>query len=191
MKKIYFIVFASLAFAVNAQPTITSFVPASGAVGAAVTITGTNFNTTAGNNIVYFGGAKASVSLASASSLTVTVPIGANYQYISVTNSATNLTAYSNTPFHVTFGCNVTISSSSYASNVDFTPGSHPVGIASGDVDGDGKLDLVVTNAMSNSVSVCLNTSTPGTISYAAKVDFGVGTYPYGVALGDLDGDGK
>ncbi|MDA0985977.1 MAG: IPT/TIG domain-containing protein, partial [Bacteroidetes bacterium] len=33
-------------------PTITSFTPTSGAIGATVTLTGTNFNTTAANNIV-------------------------------------------------------------------------------------------------------------------------------------------
>ena len=36
-------------------PIITSFSPSSGAVGTTVTITGSNFSTTAGNNIVYFG----------------------------------------------------------------------------------------------------------------------------------------
>ncbi len=45
-------------------PTITSVSPNAGSTGTAVTITGTNFNTTAANNIVYFGATKATVSSA-------------------------------------------------------------------------------------------------------------------------------
>ena len=192
MKKLYFFtMFTLFALITNAQPTISSFSPSSGAIGTTVTINGTNFNATPANDIVYFGGVKAVVSAATTTSLTVTVPLGADYEYISVTNFTTNLTTYSNTPFHVTFGCNVSISSSSFAPKVDFTPGAHPVGIALGDVDGDGKLDIVIANALDNTVSILRNTSTTGTPSFAAKVDFAVGTYPYAVALGDLDGDGK
>jgi hypothetical protein len=63
------------------------------------------------------------------------------------------------------------------------------------DVDGDGKPDLVVSNAGSDSsVSVFRNTGTPGfitTSSFASKRDFRTGMSPYYVAVGDLDGDGK
>src|SRR5688572_25230611 len=55
-------------------PTITNVSPLSGPVGTAVTITGTNFSTTAANNTVFFGAVKATVTAASATSLTVTVP---------------------------------------------------------------------------------------------------------------------
>ncbi len=41
-------------FTTLTPPTITSFTPLSGAVGATVTITGTNFNTTPANNVVFF-----------------------------------------------------------------------------------------------------------------------------------------
>ncbi|MCW3085734.1 MAG: cell surface receptor domain protein [Bacteroidetes bacterium] len=185
------LLFTFSVFIVNAQPVINSFLPVSGAIGSTVTISGTNFGATAANNTVYFGGVKAAISAASTTSLTVTVPVGANFGSITVTNLTSHLTAYSATPYHVTFGCNAIISLSSFAPKVDFVPGSHPVGIATGDIDGDGKLDMVVTNAYDNSISVFLNTSTAGSISFAAKVDFTVGDYPYGLALGDLDGDGK
>ncbi len=83
MKKLYFSAFFILfSLIAKAQPTIASFSPASGAIGTSVTIIGTKFNTTASNNIVYFGGAKAIVSIASATSLTAIVPLGANYEYI-------------------------------------------------------------------------------------------------------------
>jgi len=98
---------------------ISSFTPTSGAIGTAVTITGTNFNTTAANNIVWFGATKATVTAATATSLSVTVPTGANYQPITVTNVTTGLTAYSAAPFNITFGSTGVIDATSIASKVD------------------------------------------------------------------------
>ena len=78
-----------------AQPSITAFSPASGTIGSSVTITGKNFNNSIAQNIIFFGATRATVTAASTTSLTVTVPLGATYQYLSVTNLATGLTAYS------------------------------------------------------------------------------------------------
>ncbi|WP_190808865.1 IPT/TIG domain-containing protein [Flagellimonas sp. S3867] len=75
------------------EPTIASFSPAEGEVGTQVTITGTNFNTTLSENTVQFNGTDATVSTATATSLTVTVPEGATTGKISVTvgeNTATS-----------------------------------------------------------------------------------------------------
>jgi trimeric autotransporter adhesin len=86
------------------------------------------------------------------------------------------------------------ITSSSFAAKVDLTAGSHPFGIAIGDIDGDGKPDIAVPNQAAATVSVFRNTSSAGSItssSFAAKVDFTTGSQPYGVAIGDIDGDGK
>ena len=80
-------------------PVITSFSPTSGATGTIVTITGTGFNTTAANNIVFFGATMATVTAASTTSLTVTVPVGASYQPISVLNGSKALIGYSAKPF--------------------------------------------------------------------------------------------
>lgn len=79
----------------------------------------------------------------------------------------------------------------SYAPRVDFTTGTFPISVATGDVDGDGKTDLAVANYNSNTVSIFRNTSTIGSINYAAKVDFSTSSNPYALATGDLDGDGK
>jgi hypothetical protein len=95
------------------------------------------------------------------------------------------------TPFLPTFSCGSGITASTFLADVTFTPGAHPTSIVTGDIDGDGKPDLVTSNANDNTVSVLLNTSTSGTVSFAAKVDFAVGTYPWAVTVGDLDGDGK
>src|SRR5689334_13796280 len=51
-------------------PTIAAFAPASGPIGTTVTITGTNFNTTTANNIVFFGATQAIVTAATNTQLT-------------------------------------------------------------------------------------------------------------------------
>ncbi len=55
-------------------PTITGLSPATGMVGDEVTISGTNFSTTAASNTVQFGTTNATVSTATATSLKVAVP---------------------------------------------------------------------------------------------------------------------
>ncbi|MBL7994544.1 VCBS repeat-containing protein [bacterium] len=179
-------------FTINANPpTITSFTPTSGPIGTSVTITGTNFNTTAANNIVYFGAVKANVTNATSTSLSVTVPVGTTYAPITVTDTTTGLAAYSSAPFVVTFSSSQIIDVSSFASKLDFTAGTSPYTVAVGDIDGDGKADVAVVNEASNTVSIFRNTGTGGSSSFAAKVDFTTGTSPRGVAVGDVDGDGK
>ncbi len=175
-----------------AQPTITSFTPTNGSIGTIVTIIGTNFSSTASNNFVYFGAVRAVVNSASSTSLNVTVPVGATYAPITVT--VNGLTAYSPSPFIVTFPGGGTIDASSFASKVDFTTGSNPYGVTISDVDEDGKPDLAATNFVGNTVSVFRNTSAPGSIaasSFASNIDFATGSLPYGVATSDVDGDGK
>ena len=174
-----------------ATPAITSFSPTTGVIGTTVTISGTNFNTDKTKDIVFFGATMATVTAASATSLMVTVPTGATYQPVSVTDITTGLTAYSTQPFTVTFSCGGYINATSFAVKQDLTTASNPQSVFIGDLDGDGKIELVVTNFMSNSVSVFKNTGTNGTVSFSARQDFTTGTNPIGISIGDLDGDGK
>ena len=81
-------------------PTITSFTPISAKPGDGVTLTGTNFSATATENIVFFGATKATVTAATANSLTVTVPTGATYAPITVLNTGTTLAVYSSAKFN-------------------------------------------------------------------------------------------
>ena len=76
-------------------PVITSFSPTSAKPGIAVTLTGTNFNATASNNIVFFGATRATVTAASATSVTVTVPSEATYAPITLLNTGSHLAASS------------------------------------------------------------------------------------------------
>jgi FG-GAP-like repeat/IPT/TIG domain/FG-GAP repeat len=233
-----------------AQPTISSFSPASGPVGTTVTITGSNFDAIPANNIVFFGAVRAVVSAATVNLLTVTVPAGASYQPISVT--VNNFTAYSASSFIMTFpgggafysssmllilypgttgaanwttacdldgdgkpdlataigtsggvGAANTVSifrNNSTGGNISFMPkfdslvgtyGATPSYISFGDIDGDGKQDLVTTNSASNKISVLRNTSSAGSISFELYKVFAVGFGPRALAICDIDGDGK
>src|SRR6476661_7365117 len=71
--------------AVTPVPSITGFTPASGPVGTTVIITGLNFSATASSNAVTFNGVAATVTAATTTQLTVTVPAGATTGKISVT----------------------------------------------------------------------------------------------------------
>ena len=66
-------------------PTITSFTPANGVAATAVTLTGTNFDPTAGNNTIVFNTMPATVGTATATSLATTVPDRAQSGKITVT----------------------------------------------------------------------------------------------------------
>jgi alpha-tubulin suppressor-like RCC1 family protein len=176
----------------NAPPTITSISPTSGAVGTTVTIAGTFFNSTPANNVVFFGAAKATVTAATTTSLTVTVPIGATYAPITILNTASFLTASSKQYFNTTYKPNKgSITNIDMTASANFTVNSDPQQVAIGDIDGDGKVDAVVVDYGNSKVSVLLNTSTTGTVSFATKVDFTTTTRPYSVALGDINNDGK
>ncbi|MBK8601102.1 MAG: VCBS repeat-containing protein [Flavobacterium sp.] len=167
-------------------PSIMTFSPASGPIGSSVTITGSGFNPIAAQNIVFFGATQATVTAASETSLTVTVPLGATYQFLSVTNLAQNLTTYSAVPFNVTLA-----GSTSFLPKLDFTSGTNPHSVSSGDLDGDGKPDVVVINITTRILSVFRNTSTSGAVSFAPKVDINIVSDARSVSMGDLDGDGK
>ena len=83
-------------------PTITSFSPAGGAATTAVTISGTNFETTASANTVVFNNTYATASSSSGTSITTAVPTGAASGKIKV--RTLRGTAYSSTDFLVPFG---------------------------------------------------------------------------------------
>ena len=193
-KSLFFFLSFFLVTVIFAQPTITSFSPISATPGTSVTITGTNFNSTAGNNIVFFGATRATVTAATATTLTVTVPISATYAPITELNTATSLACYSLSNFNPIYSpAKVGIASSDFAAKVDFTTGNGPSDVAIGDLDGDGKPDLVAANYNDNTVSVYRNIASSGISSgsFASPVTYTGFSNPFSVAIGDLDGDGK
>ena len=188
-----------------AQPTITSVSPGLGIGGVtAVTITGTNFNGVVANDTVFFGATRATVTSASTTSLTVTVPTGATYAPVSVLNTATRLTGYQQYQFMPRFdtSCFADNTQINFLPAVNFTagvtsPAASPVGVTVSDVDGDGKPDVIVTyraSGTNSKIAIFRNTSATGSISLsslAAPVTYTGPAYCVNVKAADLDGDGK
>ena len=157
LKQLVAVILLLTASVVNAQvPTITSFSPRTSEVGASVTITGTNFDATPANNIVYFGSVKATVTAATTTSLTVTVPAGAKTASLNVINLSSNLSAKSTLSFNLRFvNSNPSTITSSHFSAFQLTSSTTPAAVQSGswssvrhngavaDIDGDGKVDLL------------------------------------------------
>jgi hypothetical protein len=82
----------------------------------------------------------------------------------------------------------------SFAQKVDYATGIYPLNVAISDLDGDGKPDVGIANSnfgSTGTVAVLRNLSSIGTLSFAPKLEYAVGSGPIGIAAGDLDGDGK
>ncbi len=78
----------------------------------------------------------------------------------------------------------------SAASGSPFAVGDSPVSLAAGDLNGDGKLDLVSTNGNATTMSVLLGTGT-GSFQSAPGSPITLGGGPIFVRLVDLNGDGR
>ncbi|BAZ08411.1 FG-GAP repeat-containing protein [Calothrix sp. NIES-4071] len=68
----------------------------------------------------------------------------------------------------------------------DYAVGNFPLYVTLGDINSDGKADIVTANYESNSVSVLLNL---GNGAFGTKTDYAVGYSPTSVVLGDVNGD--
>jgi hypothetical protein len=74
-----------------------------------------------------------------------------------------------------------------------FALSSSPRALAIGDIDGDGRLDLAVAHRIAKFASVLLNSSTAGTLGFAAEITVSnLGRKaPSAIALKDVDLDGR
>lgn len=76
----------------------------------------------------------------------------------------------------------------SFTLTTNYTVGSSPVGISTGDFNADGKKDIIVANSNSgNTISLLINNGT----GFNSAVNFAVGSYLNSVVTGDFNGDGK
>lgn len=163
---------------------------------------GQNFNSTPTSNVVMFGDARASVASGTTTDLFVAVPKGADHCLVSVLNPATLSTQTTSRMFITTFPTKNSIGPNDFDPAVTFTNGSCPSGgyctwarqVAIGDIDGDKKSDMAVSNLVEG-IYLFRNTTSPfstGTIypsSFAPYFNFGGAGGD--VALADLNGDGK
>jgi FG-GAP-like repeat/HYDIN/CFA65/VesB-like, Ig-like domain/Cep192 domain 4 len=79
----------------------------------------------------------------------------------------------------------------SFGTPTNIPAGINPAQLVAADFDGDGNLDVAVVNendALVNTVSVFLGN---GDGTFKPLVQYDVGSSPYPIALGDLDGDGR
>ncbi len=176
----------------QAPPYISSIDKTSGTVGETVIITGTNFSTNSADLSVKFGAADATIVSSTANLLEVTVPAGATLNLISVTKISSQLTAYANELFSISFKGQSNVLSS-FANLVTFPTGTATYDLCLCDFDGNGLSDVAITNSESNEVFVYKNTSTPTTTNFTkvTDADLNIGFRSINTTCGDLDGDGK
>jgi hypothetical protein len=129
-------------------PTITSFTPASGRVGASVTISGLNFT---GTTAVTFNGSAASFTVSSDTTIQATVPAGATTGPLKVTTPAG--TGGSTTNFTVRF--TLTVKKANLVGIGNGTVVSNPTGVNCG----------ATCSADYDSGTVVTLTATPGFLS--------------------------
>ena len=75
-----------------------------------------------------------------------------------------------------------------FTSGDTYSVGSKPTLVATGELNGDGKQDLVAVNFAGNSVTILLG---QGDGTFASGTSVGVGMGPVWVVVDDFNGDGK
>lgn len=172
-------------------PVIEDYHPNRGLPGSSLIIPGKNFSSTPSDNVVYFGAVKATVTAASPTRLTVTIPKGATYEPLSVT--AGHLTGSSVFIYDLLFKDGGSINEQSFTAPVNLplagvNLATHSPAVA--DFDGDGKIDLAI--ALSNKhLLIARNTSTPGNFSLVTSPTYKLPELSTGIETIDVDGDGK
>lgn len=172
-------------------PTITNVSPISGPVGTAVTITGTGFSTTASNNIVSFGATRATVNTATATTLNVTVPFGANFAPVSVQVNG-QLGTYSR-EFIVTSQCAGTLNVGTFTNSTQSCYTTNYC-LDLKDINPDnGKTDIVAAGYGSSFLygfwGTAINGASPPTFNTSGG--YSTQSSPFSIELVDIDMDGK
>ncbi|TAE00503.1 MAG: hypothetical protein EAZ97_05705 [Bacteroidetes bacterium] len=172
---------------------VTSISPTVGNVGSLVFISGTGFESTPAFNTVWFGGVRATNITSSGNNfITVQVPVGASSLSEITVGTKGSFIAKAPQLFDVSFTTGVFVTAN-YQAPVEFAGLNSPIGLASGDFDGDGRMDLIAANTIGNTITLYQNNSVVGTFTPTSlsNTSFNVGSPSFEVAVGDLNGDGK
>jgi len=98
----------------------------------------------------------------------------------------TNLNGNSISVFRNTGNTNII----SIAAGVDYITGASPQAVAIGDLNADGKPEVLVANALDDNISVLFNSSTVGNISLSLAGNFPAALGASSVVIKDIDADG-
>ena len=130
-----------VSFTVLPTPSISSLSPSSGAVGAAVTVSGSNFGSSQGSGSVSFNGTAATVGTWSSASITTTVPAGATTGNVVVNASGVNTNGIAFTVLPTPSITSLSITSGAVGAAVTIT------GANFGSAQGSGTVKFNVTTA--------------------------------------------
>jgi len=161
---------------------------APGGAGFTLTVTGSGF---VSDSTVNWNGSPRTTTFISSSRLTASI----SASDIATAGTA-SVTVVNPTPgggsSNVAFFPVATPIASPVFSGTAFPTGTGPITVAAGDFNGDGKLDLVIANAVAGSVSILLGEGDGGFQSGASyTLGQGSSTQGFNVAVGDFNGDGK
>ncbi|NDC42318.1 MAG: hypothetical protein EBZ77_12350, partial [Chitinophagia bacterium] len=187
--------------------TIINVTPVLNTPKGTVTITGTGFNASPTGNIVFFGTTMGRVVSGTTTSLTVNVPLGTSYDFVTVLDSASKLYAtYHPKRFLPFYDSSAMIPSTLFNVLTPFTiplqggRGASASGVVAysmdmADLNNDGRPDIMVCGTGHDSVYVYRNIQgIAGSVNgatYAAPVAFKVDAAPFNVKAADLNADGK
>jgi CSLREA domain-containing protein len=176
-----------------AVPIITFISPVSAVAGGAaftLTVNGAGFVAGANPSVVQWNGTALATTFVSEDQLTAEVPAaliaGQGTGWVTVANRGCSgaCSLASNTIYFPVGTPSVALSFGAYTAA---TVASPPSEMAQGDFNGDGKLDLAVSNSTGNTVSIFLGN---GDGTFQPPTFFNTTTNPWGIAVGDLNGDG-
>lgn len=177
------------------RPDIKSIDKISGSMDEVVTIQGAYFGTDATKIAVTFGASKGSIQSVTDQLLQVKVPFGTTYHDIAVTNLTTGLSGFTRQQFLLNFSGKPGFDLTNLQGQFDF-----PAGIPTNeglydlcmcDFDGDSKVDVATANDNTAFVNIFPNASTPGVVSFPAKLAVNIASRSLHIKCGDLNGDGK
>jgi gliding motility-associated-like protein len=155
-----------------------------------VTIAGSNFGTNPLDIQVYFGAQRGEVTSVTDGVVEVKVPAGATLEQISVTNTATKLTAHSPGQFLLSYGGEHPFAVEKLDPQVNFNGETGLFDFCLCDLDSDGKTDVASTGT-TNFISILLNTSPDPTDVQFTTTPLSIGAKSLHIRCGDLNGDGK